>query len=47
MNLRILGIELRRSVAPWAAVVVLAAALALLHLVSGPWAKGTALWTAQ
>ncbi|MEN8649985.1 hypothetical protein ABCR94_04850 [Streptomyces sp. 21So2-11] len=47
MNLRILRIELRRSVAPWAGVVVLATALAFLFLVSGPWWKGTALWTAQ
>ncbi|MFG2988187.1 hypothetical protein ACGFZK_02555 [Streptomyces sp. NPDC048257] len=47
MNLRILRIELRRSVAPWAGAVVLAAALAFLYLVSGPWWKGTAQWTAQ
>ncbi|CAM5335688.1 hypothetical protein [Streptomyces avidinii] len=47
MNLRILGIELRRSVAPWAGIVVLATALAFLYLVPGPWWRGTALWTAQ
>ncbi|HET6861331.1 MAG TPA: hypothetical protein VFH94_30050, partial [Streptomyces sp.] len=47
MNLRILRIELKRSVAPWAGIVVLAAALAFLFLVSGAWWKGTALWTAQ
>ncbi|MDA5282228.1 hypothetical protein [Streptomyces sp. Isolate_45] len=47
MNLRIPLIELRRSVAPWAGAVVLLAALAFLHLLSGPWTKGTALWTAQ
>ncbi|WP_457033104.1 hypothetical protein [Kitasatospora sp. P5_F3] len=47
MNLRILRIELRRSGAPWAVLVVLAAALAFLHLISGPWGKGTVLWTAQ
>ncbi|MEV7829678.1 hypothetical protein AB0P12_03510 [Streptomyces subrutilus] len=47
MNLRILRIELRRSVAPWAGAAVLVLSLAFLHLVSGPWWKGTALWTAQ
>ncbi|MET9964743.1 hypothetical protein ABZZ80_02115 [Streptomyces sp. NPDC006356] len=47
MNVRVLRIELRRSVAPWAGVVVLAAALAFLYLLSGPWWKGTAMWTAQ
>ncbi|MEU0689985.1 hypothetical protein [Streptomyces uncialis] len=47
MNLRIVRIELRRSVALWAAAVVLAAALAFLHLVPGPWSKGSAQWTAQ
>ncbi|WP_405436165.1 hypothetical protein OG373_05040 [Streptomyces avidinii] len=47
MNLRILGIELRRSVAPWAGIVFLATALAFLYLVPGPWWTGTALWTAQ
>ncbi|GAA2250901.1 hypothetical protein GCM10010232_43540 [Streptomyces amakusaensis] len=47
MNLRILRIELRRSVAPWAGAVVLVAALAFLHLVPGPWGKGGALWTGQ
>ncbi|MET8211895.1 hypothetical protein ABZT51_39000 [Streptomyces sp. NPDC005373] len=47
MNVRVLRIELRRSVAPWAGVVVLATALAFLYLLSGPWWKGAALWTAQ
>ncbi|MEE1735597.1 hypothetical protein [Streptomyces sp. BE147] len=47
MNTRILRIELRRSVAPWAGAVILVAALAFLHLIPGPWSKGTALWTAQ
>ncbi len=47
MNVRVLRIELRRSVAPWAGAVVLATALAFLYLLSGPWWKGTALWTAQ
>ncbi|GGW68410.1 hypothetical protein [Streptomyces griseoloalbus] len=47
MNLRVLRIELRRSVAPWAGAVVLAAALAFLYLIPGPWWKGTAMWTNQ
>lgn len=47
MNSRILRTELRRSVAPWAGAAVLVASLAFLHLISGPWGKGTALWTAQ
>ncbi|MEE1822684.1 hypothetical protein PUR61_10835 [Streptomyces sp. BE20] len=47
MNLRILRIELRRSVAPWAGAVVVAFALAFLHLVPGAWSRGTTLWTAQ
>ncbi|MFI5616619.1 hypothetical protein [Streptomyces sp. NPDC051567] len=46
-NLRIPLIELKRSVAPWAGAVVLVAALAFLHLISGPWWEGPALWTAQ
>ncbi|MEU9135832.1 hypothetical protein AB0D33_07650 [Streptomyces sp. NPDC048404] len=47
MNVRVLRIELRRSVAPWAGAVVLTTAPAFLYLLSGPWWKGTALWTAQ
>jgi hypothetical protein len=47
VNVRVLRIELRRSVAPWAGAVVLATALAFLYLLSGPWWTGTALWTAQ
>ncbi|WP_371582280.1 hypothetical protein [Streptomyces sp. NBC_01314] len=47
MNVRVLCIELRRSVAPWAGVVVLTTAPAFLYLLSGPWWKGTALWTTQ
>ncbi|MGW0838956.1 hypothetical protein ACWD26_02130 [Streptomyces sp. NPDC002787] len=47
MNGRVLRIELRRSVAPWAGAVSLTVALAFLYLVSGPWWKGTALWTSQ
>ncbi|MEH0528818.1 hypothetical protein [Streptomyces stelliscabiei] len=47
MNTRVLRIELRRSVAPWAGAVILIVALAFLYLLSGPWWKGTATWTAQ
>ncbi|MER5435156.1 hypothetical protein [Streptomyces sp. NPDC002588] len=47
MNVRVLRIELRRSIAPWAGVMVLAAGPAFLYLLSGPWWKGTALWTTQ
>ncbi|MET7291431.1 hypothetical protein ABZS79_04600 [Streptomyces griseoloalbus] len=47
MNIRVLRIELRRSVAPWAGAVVLTSALALLYLISGPWWRGTTAWTAQ
>lgn len=47
MNVRVLRIELRRSAAPWAGALVLTTALAFLYLLSGPWWKGTASWTAQ
>ncbi|WP_404197708.1 hypothetical protein [Streptomyces tauricus] len=47
MNLRVLGIELRRSVAPWAGAVVLVPALAFLYLVDGAWWRDTTGWTAQ
>ncbi|MBZ6285124.1 hypothetical protein [Streptomyces olivaceus] len=47
MNLRVLGIELRRSVAPWAGGIVLASALAFLYLLNGEWWQGTTAWTAQ
>ncbi|MFJ6570139.1 hypothetical protein ACIQNU_22230 [Streptomyces sp. NPDC091292] len=47
MNLRVLRIEWRRSVALWAGAAVLALALAFLQLIPGPWWEGTALWTAQ
>ncbi|MFI1352379.1 hypothetical protein ACH4TV_02125 [Streptomyces sp. NPDC020898] len=47
MNGRVLRIELRRSVAPWAGVMVLAPALAFLHLLNGQWWSGTTAWTAQ
>ncbi|MEU6709498.1 hypothetical protein [Streptomyces wuyuanensis] len=47
MNTRVLRIELKRSVAPWAGVVILVAALAFLFLIRGMWWSGTARWTAQ
>ena len=47
MNGRVLRIELRRSVAPWAGIVVLTTALAFLYLVSTAWWRGTTAWTAQ
>ncbi|MBQ0850872.1 hypothetical protein J8N05_22170 [Streptomyces sp. BH-SS-21] len=47
MNGRILRIELRRSVAPWAGAVVLLPALAFLYLVDAAWWRGTTAWTAQ
>jgi hypothetical protein len=47
VNIRVLGIELRRSVAPWAGAVVLLPALAFLYLIPGEWSSGTTAWTAQ
>ncbi|GAB2850674.1 hypothetical protein GCM10027074_16570 [Streptomyces deserti] len=47
MNIRVLRIELRRSVAPWAGAVVLAPALTFLCLLSGEWRTSTTAWTAQ
>ncbi|WNO76626.1 hypothetical protein [Streptomyces sp. AM8-1-1] len=47
MNTRVLRIELRRSVAPWAGVVLLTATLAFLYLLPGLWWSGTVRWTAQ
>lgn len=47
MNLRVLRIELRRSVAPWAGAVVFTSALALLYLMNAGWWEGTTAWTAQ
>lgn len=47
MNIRVLGIELRRSVAPWAGAVVFTSALAFLYLVDASWWRGTMAWTAQ
>ncbi|MFC5667820.1 hypothetical protein ACFP3U_33255 [Kitasatospora misakiensis] len=47
MNGRVLGIELRRSAAPWPGLVVLGGSLAVFCLMDGIWWKGTAGWTAQ
>ncbi|MFD6173813.1 hypothetical protein [Streptomyces coeruleorubidus] len=47
VNGRILRMELRRSTAPWAGLLVLLVALAFLYGLSGPWWKGSELWTAQ
>ncbi|MEF9908459.1 hypothetical protein [Streptomyces sp. P9-A2] len=47
MNIRVLRIELKRSVAPWAGAVVLTSALAFLYLVDASWWRGTTAWTAQ
>ncbi|MFD6323899.1 hypothetical protein ACFWOL_13775 [Streptomyces sp. NPDC058442] len=47
MNTRVLRIELRRSVAPWAGAVVFTSALAFLYLVDASWWRGTTAWTAQ
>ncbi|GAB2713388.1 hypothetical protein GCM10010442_37400 [Kitasatospora kifunensis] len=40
-------IELKRSVAPWAGLVVLGGSLAFLCLINGMWWRGAAAWTAQ
>ncbi|WP_460068600.1 hypothetical protein [Streptomyces sp. YKOK-I1] len=45
--LRVLRIELRRSVAPWAGAVVLTTALGFLFLLKGTVGGGTTAWTAQ
>ncbi|MEU1177152.1 hypothetical protein ABZ464_05810 [Streptomyces sp. NPDC005820] len=47
MNTRVLRIELKRSVAPWAGAVVLTTALAFLFLLKGTFDRGTTAWTAQ
>ncbi|MFE2970978.1 hypothetical protein ACFXKC_46730 [Streptomyces sp. NPDC059340] len=47
MNVSVLRIELKRSVAPWAGAVVLTPALAFLYLIPGSWWTGTTAWTAQ
>jgi hypothetical protein len=47
VKVRVLRIELKRSVAPWAGAVVLTPALAFLYLIPGSWWTGTTAWTAQ
>ncbi|GAA2156219.1 hypothetical protein GCM10009760_56960 [Kitasatospora kazusensis] len=47
MNGRVLRTELRRSVAPWAGLVVLGGSLAVFLSIDGNWWRGTAGWTAQ
>ncbi|MGW0707553.1 hypothetical protein ACWD4G_16585 [Streptomyces sp. NPDC002643] len=47
MNARVLRVELRRSVAPWAGAAVLAIALTFLFLVPGIGTVWTAQWTAM
>ncbi|KRD23394.1 MULTISPECIES: hypothetical protein [unclassified Streptomyces] len=47
MNVRILRTELKRSLAPWAGVVALATASALLYLISEPWSDTPTAWTGQ
>jgi hypothetical protein len=47
VNVRVLRIELKRSVAPWAGAVVLTSSLAFLYLVNAVWWTGTTAWTAQ
>ncbi|MFE4516565.1 hypothetical protein ACFRMQ_20510 [Kitasatospora sp. NPDC056783] len=47
MVTRVLRIELRRSAAPWAGLVVLGGSLAILCPIDGIWWRGTAGWTAQ
>jgi hypothetical protein len=42
-----LRLELRRSLAPWAGLLVVAAAVALLYSLSAPWWKGPEAWNAQ
>ncbi|MFD5468723.1 hypothetical protein ACFWIQ_38890 [Kitasatospora sp. NPDC127059] len=47
MNGRVLRTELRRSVAPWAGLVVLGGSLAVLYAINGLWWRGTTAWTSQ
>ncbi|MYT37847.1 hypothetical protein GTY66_17590 [Streptomyces sp. SID8356] len=47
MNAAPLRIELRRSVAPVAALAVLAGGVAYLYLLDGPWTQRSTAWTAQ
>ena len=45
--MRALRLELRRSLAPWAGLLIVAAAVALLYSLSAPWWKGPEAWDAQ
>ncbi|MDT0439601.1 MULTISPECIES: hypothetical protein [Streptomyces] len=47
MNLRVLRIELRRSAAPWAGLVVAAVGLGFLYAVPGAWWGSSVQWTSQ
>ncbi|MFI8460214.1 hypothetical protein [Kitasatospora sp. NPDC085464] len=47
MNGRLLRVELKRSAAPWAGVLVLLGSLAVFFLIDGIWWSGTAGWVAQ
>ncbi|RSM81471.1 hypothetical protein DL991_08075 [Amycolatopsis sp. WAC 01375] len=44
MNTRILRTELRRSIAPWAALAILVVAFGFLYSFSGPWSKAPLAW---
>lgn len=45
--MKALRLELRRSIAAWAALFVLAAAVTLVYSLSAPWWKGPEAWNAQ
>ncbi|MFD5090555.1 hypothetical protein ACFWMR_08140 [Amycolatopsis thailandensis] len=44
MNTRILRIELRRSIAPWAMLAILVVAFGFLYSFSGPWTRTPLAW---
>ncbi len=44
MNTRILRIELRRSIAPWATLAILVVAFGFLYSFSGPWTRSPIAW---
>jgi hypothetical protein len=47
VNARILRIELRRTIAPWAALVCLVLALGFLYLPANPWSTRPLAWNEQ
>jgi hypothetical protein len=47
VNARVLRIELRRTIAPWAALVCLVVALGFLCIPSGPWSADLLAWNSQ